>query len=177
MSISIRKAEPKDSKDIQNVFYKTWLATYPDEKTGVTKEDIEKMYENNFSQSFIASYSEKIENLPDTTLFLVAVDEEKNKIVGLCRIHSRDTYNQLHSIYVLPEYQNRGIGTMLWQTGLSYMKPSKEVIVQVATYNDQAISFYKKLGFTDTGKRFQDEKFKMPVSGVIIPQMELAIRK
>lgn len=82
--------------------------------------------------------------------------------------------NQLQAIYVLPEYQHQGIGTMLWQALCKSFDVSMPTIVQVATYNKQAIVFYEKLGFTDTGKRWQDDKFRMK-SGVVIPEMEMEI--
>lgn len=52
----------------------------------------------------------------------------------------------------------------------------KDIIVQVATYNAQAIDFYKKLGFIDYGKRFTEEKHRMPISGRLILEMELIIK-
>jgi hypothetical protein len=36
------------------------------------------------------------------------------------------------------------------------------------------MEFYKRLGFQDTGKRWEDEKFKMK-SGAVLPQLEMAI--
>ena len=36
--------------------------------------------------------------------------------------------------------------------------------------------FYKKLGFVETGKRFVEERFRLPVSGALLPEMELVMK-
>jgi ribosomal protein S18 acetylase RimI-like enzyme len=84
--------------------------------------------------------------------------------------------NQLRTIYVLPEYHRSGIGTMLWNAVKDFIDESKDTIVQVADYNQQAINFYEKLGFVDTGKRWKDERWKMR-SGAYIPEMEMILKK
>ena len=48
------------------------------------------------------------------------------------------------------------------------------MIVHVASYNERAINFYKKLGFQSTGKIFLDERFKLR-NGAIIPELEMII--
>ena len=65
---------------------------------------------------------------------------------------------------------------MFWKKAKEFFDKSKDIIVQVAIYNKQAISFYKKLGFIDTGKRFSDEKYKMPISGAVIPEIEMILK-
>ena len=66
------------------------------------------------------------------------------------------------------------MGTMLWNEVKKFLDPRKETIVTVAEYTEQAIGFYKKLGFVDTGKRtfLESERFK---SGSLIPEMEMRL--
>lgn len=113
-------------------------------------------------------------NPPDGHLILIAKDD--NKVIGVFRLIKREEVNQLQAIYILPEYQRQGIGHMFWQKALAFFDPSKDTIVQVATYNINAINFYKKLGFIDTGKRFTEERHRMLVSGVLIPETEMILR-
>ena len=87
----------------------------------------------------------------------------------------RSDKNQLQAIYVVPEYQRKGVGKLLWKEAQKYFDEGKDIVVEVATYNSNAIAFYKKLGFVDTGKRFSDEKFKMK-SGNLIPEMEMELK-
>jgi len=65
---------------------------------------------------------------------------------------------------------------MMWERVKEFFGNEKDAIVEVATYNDQAINFYKKLGFVDTGKRFSQENHKMPISGAYIPEMRMIIK-
>ena len=44
LEVTIEIAKPDDSREIENVFYQTWLATYPGKVPGVTVEDVHKYY-------------------------------------------------------------------------------------------------------------------------------------
>jgi ribosomal protein S18 acetylase RimI-like enzyme len=103
------------------------------------------------------------------------VAKDGARVVGVCLFVERETCNQLQSIYVLPEYQGKGIGALFWKKCLAFLDPAKETIVQVATYNKKAIDFYSRLGFIDTGKRFTEERHRMPISKALIPEMEMVL--
>lgn len=172
--ISIEKPTIKDVKNIQKIFYETWLATYPNEEAGITIEDIKEKFKNRFSKQAIKKRMDDILDKSGNTLFLVAKDGVS--VVGVCKIVKKENNNQLQAIYVLPRYQKKGIGKMFWNNAVKFFGNKNDIIVRVATYNIQAINFYKKLGFVDTGKRFSEEKLKMPISGSYIPEMELIIK-
>ena len=172
--ITIQKPTKEDAEGIQQVFYKTWLATYPNAKAGVTVEDVEEKFKNRFLPETIAKIISNITDPSENNLFLVAKDQEK--IIGVCRAKKEELHNQLMAIYVLPDYQRRGIGKMFWDKVIDFFGKDKDVVVHVVTYNTQAINFYKKLGFAETDKRFVEERFKMPISGAILPEMELVMK-
>ena len=172
-NIKILKAIPEDALGITTVLYKTWLDTYPNEKIGITKEDVEESYKDHFTEERVKKQQENIANAPANQLRLVA--KSGDQIVGVSTMIRNEDNNQLRTIYVLPEFQGRGIGQMLWKEAQKFCDSTKNTIVQVATYNKNAISFYEKLGFTDTGKRWSDDKWKMK-SGATIPEMELIIK-
>lgn len=173
--IIIKEAKVKDIKGIQEVFYKTWLETYPNKKAGITVEDVEAKYKDRFSEAALEKRKNDILNQSDNKLLLLA--KENDTIIGVCKLKKEETFNELEAIYVLPEYQGQGIGKMLWERASEFFDNNKDIIVQVATYNNQAINFYKKLGFVDTGKKFAKENHRMPVSGKIIPETEMIIKK
>lgn len=174
--IIITKPNPeKDVEEIANVYYYTWLETYPNEAAGITREDLEEHFKNRLENESLEKRKRSISNTDPNKMFLVAKDNEK--VVGVCNIIKRESFNQLQSIYVLPEYQEKGIGYKLWLKAFEFADKEKDTVVQVAIYNENAINFYKKLGFIDTGKRFSDEKFKMPISGALIPEMEMILKK
>lgn len=171
MPITIIKPTPEDAAGIQNLFYKTWLATYPNAEFGITEADVHEHFKDAFTQESLSKVAEHVAPEMPNRLILVAKDDDT--VIGIVRAFIREKANQLQAIYVLPEYQRQGVGTMLWQEALKFFDPAKDIIVQVATYNTQAINFYKKIGFVDTGKRFTEKRHRMPVSGVLIPEMEM----
>jgi ribosomal protein S18 acetylase RimI-like enzyme len=172
-NISIGIATPDDVVDIQEVFYKTWLATYPNEELGITVEDIEDRYKDRLSEDNIAKRKEQIATPPEGQTLLVARDDDR--VIGICRVVRKSDRNQLQAIYVLPEYQGKGIGGELWEAAKKLFDKAKDTYVEVASYNANAIGFYKKLGFVETGRRFSDEKLKLK-SGSVIPEIELVIK-
>jgi ribosomal protein S18 acetylase RimI-like enzyme len=166
-TITIQKAVPEDALEIGEVFYKTWLATYPNKEAGVTEGDIEFVFKDRKSGD-----GSKFANLPENTVYFTA--KENDHVVGVCRLIKHEDKNELKAIYVLPEYQGRGVGKMFWNKALKFFDSRKDTIVNVVVYNTNAIEFYKKLGFKDTGKRLLDERFRMQ-SGAIPPEMEMMI--
>lgn len=172
--ITIERAQPDDAEEIQNVFYRTWLATYPNTVPGVTVDDVDEYYKEKLSEEGIKKSSKRIEeglNL-ENQRFLVA--KVNGKIAGVCLATVFEDKNQLNAIYVLPEFQGKGLGYKLWGEVLKFIDHTKDTIVQVVTYNTGAIEFYRRIGFEDTGKRWTDEKFKMK-SGATFPEMEMKI--
>ena len=161
-----------DTGGIQEVFYRTWLTAYPNEEAGVTINDIEEYLKGAFTPETLAKRSAQFEHPPENSLLLIAKDGEK--VVGVCNLFKREGYDQLQAIYILPEYQRQGIGIMFWKKAEEFFGMKKDIIVQVATYNEQAIAFYKKLGFHDAGKRFTEERHRMK-SGALIPEMEMIL--
>lgn len=168
--VSIAPETPDDVRGMQEVFYRAWLATYPNAEQGITVDDIEDRYKDRYSEEKLAKRREQASNPPAGETTLIA--REDDKVVGVCRVMKQADRNQLYSIYVLPEYYGHGIGTAMWKAAQQYLDPAKHTIVEVATYNANAIKFYEGLGFVDTGKRMKDPKFTMK-SGAIIPEMEM----
>jgi ribosomal protein S18 acetylase RimI-like enzyme len=170
--VKIVKAEIEDAEGIQEVQYKTWLATYPNEELGITIEDIE----DRFKDRLLGKLKKRREEILHPISGVMFVAKENNKVVGFCKTGEIENKNELQAIYVLTEYQGRGIGKMLWDEAKNYLDINRDTVVHVATYNENAIYFYQRLGFKDTGKRWSDEKFKMKRSGTAIPEMEMILR-
>lgn len=175
IKITVERAEPDDAEEIQNVFYKTWLATYPNSETGVTVDDVHERYKERLSPEGIEKYRKRIEEGLEIESQRFFVARVERKIVGVCLANTHKDKNQLNAIYVLPEFQGRGIGYKLWDEVLKFIDHTKDTLVEVVVNNNNAIEFYKRLGFEDTGRRWTDEKFKMK-SGAMFPEMELKIK-
>lgn len=171
LDILIQIAKTEDRQQIGEVFDKVWLTTYPNKEYRITVDDILNHLEKRH-QRIKDSKTDRINNPPKGETLLVA--KESDKVVGVCRLVVKEDRNQLQAIYVLQEYQGKGIGTMFWKEGQKYIDPNKDFYVELAVYNKSALEFYKRLGFVDTGRRMQDEKLRMK-SGSIIPEMEMVI--
>lgn len=169
----ITTISPEDALGMKEVFYTTWLATYPNENAGITVQDIEHRFRDYFSSESIEETKKKLAIIPENESFFVA--KEHNKVVGVCRIVRSETENRLQAIYVLPDYQGRGIGNTLWEKAKQTCDDGKPIYVALADYNHNARKFYEKLGFVDTGKRWVDEKFVMQ-SGNAITEMEMVFK-
>ncbi len=169
--IRIGKAKPGDARGMQEVFYRSWLATYPNAEYGITAEDIEERFKDRFAPDVLAKREARLAHPPEGEATLVARDG--STVVGLCRIVVHDNVNEQQAFYLLPEYRRRGIGTRLWKEAQKYTDPSKPSIVYVAPYNAPAIRFYESLGYAATGKRLEG-RFVLK-SGAHIPEMEMIL--
>ena len=134
--IIIKEAKVKDIKGIQEVFYKTWLETYPNKKAGITVEDVEAKYKDRFSEQVISKRKAAIFDKSGKSLFLVAKD--KNLVVGVCRLKKEELYNELGAIYVLPDYQRQGIGRLFWEKAI--------------------IFFHEKFAFQEAAKKHENHE-------------------
>ncbi len=169
-TIEVSRATPVAS--IQDVLYRVWLTTYPNKALGITVTDIEEMYKDRNSDEALARIRDRISSASEITL----VAKENGKVVGVCRVIRREDKDVMEAIYVLPEYQRLGIGSAIWREIEKLLDSNRKIIVQVATYNTDAIEFYKRCGFRDTGKRWEEKKFRLR-SGTAIPAMEMLAKQ
>ena len=173
-NISIAKATADDTLEIQKVLYATWLATYPNAETGITREDIEYRFKDRFTAENITKRTQQFAHPPAGHTTLVAKDG--GRIVGVARMICTPEKNEVAMLYVLPEYQGKKIGLALWEEAQKVMSPMKETFVNVVEYNTIAIRFYEKLGFKDTGERLEEERFRMK-SGAQMKEIRMKLEK
>lgn len=134
----------EDAAAMVEVIYRTWLATYPG-IDGITIHDVEKNFATRDEDAegwrkWVAGSWE------DLAVFVAKVNE---RVVGVCLVMKMAEENCVDGMYVLPEYQRRGIGTTLWETAKSFLDPCKETVVEVSPAS--SVSFYQALGFKETG--------------------------
>ncbi len=169
--VKIEQETVEDFDGVQNVWHKTWLATYPSSEVGVSIEDINKYFLNAFPPERIERLKSEVRKPKEGVFNYVA--KINGKVVGHFVFILDEKCDQLESIYILPEYQGRGIGRLFWEKALKLVTKNKPVKVNVMSYNQNAIDFYKKLGFVDTGIRYVDEDFVLPVSKSKFPKMDM----
>lgn len=168
MEILIRDATPDDVRAIREVYYKTWLATYPNDAHGILKSDIEDRYKHSFGDESIKSGQDALRNLSADERVIVALAD--GVVVGTSRLKRGGERNEMRTIYILPEYQGQGLGKAVFAESLAWWGDDKDIQIDTAVYNYQAIKFYEGLGFVATGETFTEEEFRMPSGGIIHEQ-------
>jgi ribosomal protein S18 acetylase RimI-like enzyme len=172
--IQIHDATPNDADGVRQVQQRTWLATYPNAELGITEEDIEARFHAR-SEEAIKRRQAQQQGINSDPLVHLWVAKEAERIVGFCLAKKEGMQNKIQAIYVLPEYQGTGIGKRLLQTALDWLGSQREIVLNVAAYNHQAINFYRRFGFIPSGRPAHSGVTKLP-SGVVIPEIELIKR-
>ncbi len=113
-----------------------------------------KQYPDLTEKDFIKSPKEIKKNIVairklmkyDNELWLTA--KSKNRIVGFIRA-KKDSENIGHisALFVYPNSQGLGVGTLLLQRALQWLKDTYIVRLVVVEKNVEAIKFYKRNGF------------------------------
>ncbi len=172
MSIKIRQSIPDDVYGIQNVRRKTWPKQYLKKKEGITLEDILSKFADDNTPAGQRKLEEWKKHYQDKN-FKGWVAEIGNEIIGFCDAGKQKNNNRIFGIYVLSEHQNKGLGSLLIDEAFKWLGKEREILVNVARYNQQAINFYQKQGFTRTGKSgVFDRAAKLP-SGKAIVEIEM----
>ncbi len=91
--VKIALASPEDTRAIKEVFYITWLDTFPNYEAGITVEDIEYWYKDDFTEENLQKTREALANPEKERTLLTAKDS--GKVVGVCRVVRRSDKNQL----------------------------------------------------------------------------------
>lgn len=168
--IKIVQASVNDMQAIREVQKLTWFDTYPNEKLGITREDIEAKFAIEDPIE-----TEKRKKMYSDPTIGVWIAKDGERVVGFCFAGKRESGNRIGAIYLLPSYQGQGVGGNLIEQALSWLGEAEDIYVNVASYNEQAMEFYKKHGFVKTGNHPNSEVADFP-SGKSIPETEM-VRK
>lgn len=130
-----------DTNGIQKVLFNTWLASYAD---FIPVTDIQWYFNNYYSEANFAQLFEEKECIS-------FVSEVKQHIVGYARmkINQEQKRCYLESLYVLPEFQGKGIGTGLLKIVEQRAQEHSfnQIWLGVMEQNVPSLEWYKKLGF------------------------------
>ncbi|MFJ7972273.1 GNAT family N-acetyltransferase [Psychrobacillus sp. NPDC096389] len=133
----IRATTLEDISTVQQIAKISWNETYKD----IIPDNIQALFlEKAYSNTMLAKRMEK-------TIFLLA--EYKGQPVGFASFTyvDEDGDAELTAIYILPEYQQLGLGKKLLQAGLEEMHTGRQLFVYVESENKKAREFYEHFGF------------------------------
>jgi len=169
--IEIGPARPGDERGIAAVHKETWIKTYPNPAAGFSKSDVLSMAKDFDSPESIESWKDKIFTNGENQNYVCAA-RDRDKVVAFCCAKKFENYNQLSAIYILPQYQGRGIGKRLFANVRGWLGREKKIIVTPVAYNLPAIGFYEKMGFAVI--KGKSSAKKMP-GGRTMPLIEMEL--
>ena len=151
MNINIKRCSFLDSQILQEVGYQTFNETFKDSNSvdnmnvylekAFNIEQVEKELTNTSSQFYFISIDEKVAGY-----LKVNINDAQSEEMG-------DESLEIERIYVKKEFQKHGLGKNLLNQAIeiaSELNKSK-IWLGVWEKNENAIAFYKKMGFDQTG--------------------------
>lgn len=175
--LEVEPAKPEDAAEVFDVQRRTWLDTYPNEAAGVTYEDLKARLEGENGELIpqkVERWKEGIESTGGKRATFV-VRDNGGKIVGFVAPGIMGGQRRIGAIYVLPEAQGKGVGGKLLQKSIEWHGRNEDIFLHVASYNQNAIDFYKKYGFEQTDAEIVDEK-ALENGHAPIPEIEMVLR-
>lgn len=146
--MEIREATVEDINGILDIQAIVWPILHADEKEGISKKDVVVLMEPKSEdmakvwKRVISTHRDKAGE-SDTW-----VAKDSDKIIGFCYAVKEPNRGQIRSLYVLPEYQNSGVGSKLMNCMLNWLGDSMDITLE----SHKAIKFFEKFGFKKTGK-------------------------
>ena len=142
----VRAARRADARALGDFFIRAWKEAGPGALgfTGATDEAIREISSERFLAQRLASPNVRI---------LIAVEE--GQVVGFASLRAEGVGSaELSGIVVLESSSGRGVGTRLIRKSLALAGRMgfRTVSVRTEVNNGRAIGFYKKNGFTETGR-------------------------
>jgi len=157
----VRKARLSDAPAIVDVYSQAFLATYPNEAAGFTRQAIIQRHTLfGTTEQRIATYKNLISR--SGKLLQIYVATNNNTVVGYTApmIHGPSDRRRLGAMHVRPELHRQGIGTMLMEQALAWHGPNSDVFLQVGRHLTGIQTFYRQFGFEETGVHIVDEHAK-----------------
>jgi diamine N-acetyltransferase len=151
MTIKIKKCTLEDSRKLQEISYETFNDTFKDQNSpenmngylerAFNLKQLEKELSNIFSQFFFVYFN--------------------NEVAGYLKVNTNDAQSEemgdesleIERIYIKNKFQKHGLGKYLLNKAMEIaMERNKQKIwLGVWEKNENAIAFYKKMEFVQTG--------------------------
>lgn len=161
MALRIRRAEPGDIGAVQSIARQTWAFTYRD-------------LIPNWADLVERWYTEQsLRRRMERGVLLVAEDDHQGSLVGFINLFANARVPgevRLGAIYVLPEWEGRGIGTALLRAGLASIPDTRRVVAHVEQGNTVGLAFYRARGFHPVRELAEDVG-----DGQLLPTVEVAL--
>lgn len=141
--MEIRKGTLDDVNDISRIHALSWKSAY---KGIVPQKYLDELKEDFWVHTFTSWLQD------NTVTVMVITDGECPVGVAVCgpsRDKALPDWGEIVSIYLLPEYTNRGYGSRLFESAMQDLRQSgyRDIYLWVLKDNQRARRFYEKQGF------------------------------
>jgi len=139
----IREPTNDDCPSWGQAHYQAWMETYP----GLVPPELLKELSSEPSAARLAEALSRsfIATIGGMVVGFVIYSPISGDYVSM------QPSSEIKALYVLRDYQNRGIGKAMIERAIACL-PEKDIALFVLKGNDKAVSFYQHLGFSFTGK-------------------------
>ncbi|MFC6232729.1 GNAT family N-acetyltransferase [Paenibacillus allorhizosphaerae] len=151
MTIDIKKCTLEDSRKLLEISYETFYETFKDQNSpenmntylerAFNLKQLEKELSNHFSQFFFVYFH--------------------NEVAGYLKVNTNDAQSEemgdesleIERIYIKSKFQKHGLGKYLLNKAIEIAmeRDKKKIWLGVWEKNENAIAFYQKMGFVQTG--------------------------
>ena len=147
--MQIKIASSEDISTIQDIAYKTWPDTY---KNILSHEQLSYMLNMFYHKDVLQKQFED-----NSFSFIISLTNNTSAGFAAYSLISSDGQYKLHKLYILPEYQSKGIGKFMLDFILSDLKNknAKRLTLNVNRKN-KAIPFYLSRNFKIIKKEDND---------------------
>lgn len=149
MALVVRPARPNDVSKLSAFLIEAWKEAGPGALgfAGATDEAITEIADEEFLRRRLA-----------TPTIQMTIAEEGRRIIGFSSMRRAEPrVAELAGLVVLGAATGRGVGSRLLRKALDGARKRgfSSVLVKTEVTNERAINFYKKAGFTESGKAIE----------------------
>ncbi len=147
--LTIKPLRTEDATGIRKMQADVWADIYPNEKAEISRQwvvdcCVAKWFSPEAARA-TQEHFEDIINNPDIYYYRVVLD--KNKVLGNIFLSKINDVQCLESLYLDKTLRGKKIAQKLLDDALGWTDNKKPIVLEVASYNNRAIAFYKKYGF------------------------------
>ncbi|MFC0271870.1 GNAT family N-acetyltransferase [Metabacillus herbersteinensis] len=151
MTIKIKKCTLEDSRKLQEISYETFNETFKHQNS---LENMNAYLERAFN---LKQLEKELSNISSQFFFVYF----NNEVAGHLKVNTDDAQSEemgddsleIERIYIKNKFQKHGLGKYLLNKAIEIAmeRNKKKIWLGVWEENENAIAFYKKMGFIQTG--------------------------
>ncbi|MBT2673961.1 GNAT family N-acetyltransferase [Streptomyces sp. ISL-14] len=151
MAKNIKKCTLEDSRELQEISYETFNETFKHQNS---PENMIAYLERAFN---LKQLEKELSNISSEFFFVYF----KNEVAGYLKVNTNDAQTEemgdesleIERIYIKNKFQKHGLGKYLLNKAIEIAmeRNKKKIWLGVWEKNENAIAFYKKIGFVQTG--------------------------